>query len=126
MHYGFFGEHYSGSTTIAKVLQAGYYWPTIFKDSFKIVSEYEKCNRYVGKRRHSTMPLNPIVVEEPFQQWGLDFIGVINPNSLAGQKFIFTATYYFTRWSEAMPCKNEDQEAVIEMIKRIITQFDIP
>ena len=27
------------------------------------------------------MPLKPMVVEEPFQQWGLDFIGVINPNS---------------------------------------------
>ena len=29
-YYGFFGGHYNGPTTAAKVLQVGYYWPTIF------------------------------------------------------------------------------------------------
>jgi len=78
------------------------------------------------KRRQVAMPLKPMVVEEPFQQWGLDFIGVINPNSLASHKFILTTIDYFTRWSKVMPCKSVDQEAMIEMIKRIITHFGIP
>ena len=30
------------------------------------------------------------------------------------------------RWSKAMPCKNEDQEVVIKMIKQLMTHFDIP
>ena len=72
------------------------------------------------------MPLKPMMVEEPFQQWGLDFIGVINPNSFMGHNFILTTTNYFTRWSEAIPCKNADHEVVIEMIKRMITHFGIP
>jgi len=55
----------------------------------------------------------------------MDFIGVINPNSSVGHKFILTTTYYFTRWLEAMPCNNADQEIMIEMIKRIITHFGI-
>ena len=80
----------------------------------------------MGKRRQIVMPLKPMVVEEPFQQWGLNFIGVINPNSLVGHKFILTTISCFTRWLEAMPCKNADQEAVIDMIKRIITHFGIP
>lgn len=50
-HYGFFGGNYSGPTTIAKVLEVGYYWLTIFQYSFKIAREYEKCSRYMGKRR---------------------------------------------------------------------------
>jgi len=66
-----------------------------------------------------------MVVEEPFQQWGMDFISVINPNYLIGHKFILTATNYFTRWSKAMPCNNTYQEVVIKMIKRIITHFGI-
>jgi len=37
--------------------------------------------------------LESIQVKEPFQQWGLDFIGVINPNSSIGHKFILTTTY---------------------------------
>jgi len=52
----------------------------------------------VGKRRQATMPLKPVVAEEPFQQWGLDSIGVINPNSSMGHNFILTIKYYFTRW----------------------------
>jgi len=80
----------------------------------------------VKKRRQDTIPLKPMVIEEPFQQWGLYFIGVINPNSSVGHKFILTAIDYFTRWSEATPCKSANQEIVIEMIKRLITHFDIP
>jgi len=80
----------------------------------------------VGKRTQEAMPLKPMVIEVPFQQWGLDFIGVINPNSSVGHKFILTITNYFTRWLEAMQCKNVDQEAMIVMIKRIITHFGIP
>jgi len=80
----------------------------------------------MGKRRQAEMPLKLVVVEEPFQQWGMEFIGVINPNSLIGHKFILTTIDYFTRWSEAMSYKNADQEIMIEMIKRIITSFGIP
>lgn len=54
------------------------------------------------------MPLQHVVVEEPFQQWGLDFIGVINPNFSVEHKFILIVTNYFIRWLEAMPCKNAD------------------
>jgi len=56
----------------------------------------------------------------------MDFIGVINPNSSASHKFILTAIDYFTIWLEVIPCKNVDQEAMMEMIKRIITRFGIP
>lgn len=84
----------------------GYYWPTICQDSYKIARECDKCNKYVGKRIQASMPLKPMVIQEPFQQWGLEFIGVIIPNSLAGDKFILIATDYFIRCSEAMPCKN--------------------
>jgi len=79
----------------------------------------------MGKSRQDTMPLKPMVVEESLQQWGLCFIGIINPNSLAGHKFILTTIDYFTIWSEAMPCKIVDQEVVMHMIKRLITHFGI-
>lgn len=72
------------------------------------------------------MPLKPMMIEEPFQKWGLDFISVINTNFSIGHKFILTITNYFTRWFKVMPCKNTDQEVVIEMVKRLITCFGIP
>lgn len=54
------------------------------------------------------MPLKPMVVEEPFQQWGLNFSGVINPNYSTSHNFILIATDYFTRWFETIPFNNVD------------------
>ena len=33
LHDGLAGGHFSGETTTHKVLRAGYYWPTLFKDA---------------------------------------------------------------------------------------------
>jgi hypothetical protein len=60
---------------------------------------------FAGKQKLFPLPLKPIKVETPFQQWGLDFIGKINPNSSGQQKWILTATNYFTKWVEAIPTR---------------------
>eukprot|EP00253_Pinus_taeda_P010005 PITA_10005 len=36
---------------------------------------------------------------------GLDFIGEIHPSSSGQHKWILTATDYFTKWIEAIPCR---------------------
>jgi hypothetical protein len=46
----------------------------------------------------ATLPLKPVVVETPFQQWGLDFIGEFKGNFNNNFKWIITATDYFTWW----------------------------
>eukprot|EP00253_Pinus_taeda_P029683 PITA_29683 len=51
------------------------------------------------------------MIYRPFQQWGLDVIGEITPNSSQQHKYILTATDYFTRWTEGIPLRtiNEDK-----------------
>lgn len=44
------------------------------------------------------MPLNTILIEEPFMQRGLDVIGPLNSKSSQGHSYILTATNYFTKW----------------------------
>jgi hypothetical protein len=53
------------------------------------------------------MPLVPVKTKAPFQQWGLDFIGEINPHSSTHHRWILTATDYFTKWVEAIPTKKD-------------------
>ena len=58
------------------------------------------------------LPLNPISAEEPFQQWGLDFIGEINLNSFGRHRWILNATDYFTKWIKSIPTRR-DTDAMI-------------
>jgi len=104
-HFEVFKGHFFGYTRAGKIIQAKYYYTTMFKEAFVKAQNYQECQRFIGKKRKPALPLEPIQAEEPFQQWGLDFIGVNNPNSSIRNKFILTATNYFTRWVEAKTVK---------------------
>jgi hypothetical protein len=73
-HAGDCGGHLSWKTTANKILRAGFYWPTLFADVHHKVTSCHKCQLFEGKRKLLPLPLKPISVEAPFQQWGLDFI----------------------------------------------------
>ena len=89
----------------------------MFKEAFTRAQNCEKCQRFTGRKRNAIFPLKPIQAKEPFQQWGLDFIGVINPNSSTRHKFILTTIDYFTRWAEAEAMKEESQKIILKFIK---------
>ena len=40
------GGHFSGQLTGQKILRAGYFWPTLFKDSHDYVKRCDACQRY--------------------------------------------------------------------------------
>jgi hypothetical protein len=83
-HEGVCGGHFSPTTTAHRIMRVGYYWPTIFKDSYSMIRKCISCQKFSGKMKRATMLLQPITIEEPFTQWGLDVIGPINPNLQQG------------------------------------------
>jgi hypothetical protein len=63
----------------------------------------------------------------PFIQWGLDFIGEINPPSSMQHKWILTATNYFTKWIEAVPTKKDTNAVNIQFLEtNILSRVDCP
>jgi hypothetical protein len=73
------------------------------------------------------LPLQPVVVKAPFQQWGLDFIGQFKDNSSNGYTWIMTTTDYFTKWVEAIPTKPTTDKVVMDFLEdRIIILFGVP
>ena len=73
------GGHNSSSITAFKILRNCFYWPDMFWDAYLYVKECEKCKLFIGKPQLATPPLRPVVSDEPFKQWGIDFIRPINP-----------------------------------------------
>ena len=71
------------------------------------------------------LPLKPIVVQAPFQQWGLDFIGKFKDNSSNGYSWILTATDYFTKWVEAIPTKKATDVVVMDFLEDSVCQPEL-
>ncbi|KAH9320553.1 hypothetical protein KI387_015192, partial [Taxus chinensis] len=78
------------------------------------------------KEKLAALPLHPISVDQPFMQWGLEFIGVINPNSSQGHKLIMTATDYITKWTEAVAFKEANESSILDFYEGIVTRFGLP
>jgi hypothetical protein len=77
-------QHFIARTTAHKILRDVYYWRTLFVDTHQYLFSCQPCQYIAGKQKLSAQPLKPMVVEAPFQQWGLDFNGEFKHNSSNG------------------------------------------
>jgi hypothetical protein len=74
-----------------KILRDGYYWPTLFRDAHAYARKCKSCQVSIGREKRAAIPLQPVTISIPFEQWGIDVIGEITPNSLKQQKYILIA-----------------------------------
>jgi hypothetical protein len=119
-HEWVYGGHHAWRETAYKILRAGYYWPKLFPDVNTKVRACSPCQFFTGKHKLPAMPLIPVKTKAPFQQWGLDFIGEINPHSSAQHRWILTAIDYFTKWVEAIPTRKATDSVVIDFLEENI------
>ena len=96
------GGHYSGDRTTTKVPQAGFFWPSIFKDAHDHVLH---C--------------------EVFDCRGIDFVGPL-PSSY-GNQYILVAVDYVSKWVEAVAAPKNDAKTIIKFLKKkIFSHFGVP
>ena len=113
-HYGPTGGHYGPSTTAKKVFDAGFYWPTIFKEAHTLVQNCDAYQDFGSLSQRDEMPQNSIQVSEVFNIWGIDFMGPF-PKS---HKF-----EYILVAIEALPTNDE---RVVINLKKLFSRFGIP
>ena len=75
------------------------------------------------------MPLQAQVMIEPFEKWGLDFVGPISPMSWK-KKYILVCIDcidYVTKWVETKALLRATEKSIIEFIyEDIFTCFGVP
>src|SRR4051812_1219414 len=63
----------------------------------------------------------------PFDIWGMDVIGPINPPSSRGHRFILAITEYFSKWAVAIPHREVKATDVVKFVKhQLIYRFGVP
>ncbi|KAL4323400.1 hypothetical protein GQ457_11G026390 [Hibiscus cannabinus] len=78
-HSAPYGGHFGGNRTAAKVLQSGFYWPTLHKDAQLFCQQCDRCQRTGNISKRNEMPLQNILEVELFDVWGIDLWGLSHP-----------------------------------------------
>ncbi|GKE66050.1 reverse transcriptase domain-containing protein [Tanacetum coccineum] len=118
------GGHHGANYTAKKVFNSGFYWPTIYRDAYDLVTWCDACQRQGRISQRDEMPQNAIQVCEIFDVWGIDFIGPFS--SSRGNKYILVTVDYLSKWVEAKALPTNDAQVVCNFLKSLFTQFGTP
>ncbi|GJY49859.1 reverse transcriptase domain-containing protein, partial [Tanacetum coccineum] len=123
-HEGPTGGHHSANLTARKVFDAGFFWPTIYRDAYIMIKSCDTCQRQGKFSQRDEMPQNAIQVCEIFDIWGIDFMGPF-PSS-RGNKYIPVAVDYLLKWVKAKALPTNDARVVVKFLKSLFARFGTP
>ncbi|CAH9125887.1 unnamed protein product [Cuscuta epithymum] len=119
------GGHFGPKRTAMKILESGFWWPSLFRDAHGFCQSCDNCQRAGNISRRNEMPQNPMLFCEIFDAWGIDFMGPF-PNS-QGNIYILLAVDYVSKWVEAKATKTDDAKVVANFLKtHIFSRFGVP
>nr|GEY41412.1 reverse transcriptase domain-containing protein [Tanacetum cinerariifolium] len=110
--------------TAKKEFDAGYFWPTIYRDAHDLVTRCDACQRQGKISQRDEMPQNAIQVCEIFDVLGIDFMGPFP--SCRGNKYILVAVDYLSKWVEAKAIPTNDAQVVVKILKSLFARFGTP
>ncbi|GJR79450.1 reverse transcriptase domain-containing protein [Tanacetum coccineum] len=113
-----------GLTYAQRFFDAGFYWPTIFKEGQTLIQNCDACQCSGSISRRDKMPLNNIQVSEIFDIWGIDFMRPF-PKSHKFEYILFVIDYV-SKWAEAEALPTNDARVVVNFLKKLFSCFGIP
>ncbi|CAM8970974.1 unnamed protein product [Rhodiola kirilowii] len=119
------GGHFGPRRTARKILDRGFFWPSIFRDAYEKCRKCDRCQRVGNVTARNEMPQVPILVNDVFDIWGIDFMGHF-PIS-RGNTYILVAVDYVSKWVEAKATKSDDAKTVVDFLRsNIFCRYGVP
>ncbi len=120
--------HFSSDIIVRKILDVGYWWPTMNWNVNEYCQTYDQCQKTSNLLTKNLAKLVILLPKKQFQKWGLDFIELVKPICrLSSNQYILIATDYATKWMEAWAfCTNIDVVIVKFMYEHILMRFGCP
>ncbi|XP_015944568.1 uncharacterized protein LOC107469701 [Arachis duranensis] len=115
IHEGCCGHHVGGKMLAQKTIRAGYFWPTIIRDSIQLTKSCDKCQRHANIHQAAPHQLSIISAERPFGSWGIDLVGPF-PTAPGQLRYLIVAIDYYTKWIEAEPLASITVESANKII----------
>lgn len=100
LHEGVCGRHTGGRALRARVLRAGFFWPTLEKDCMDFAKKCLACQKHGNVFHAPTTELHNIMSPWSLAQWRMEIVGPF-PVARAQRKFLLVAVDYITKWVEA-------------------------
>ncbi|CAM8940544.1 unnamed protein product [Rhodiola kirilowii] len=119
------GWHFGPRRTARKILDSGFFWPHVFRDAYNHCKRCDKCQRVGNISARNEMPQVPILVNDVFDIWGIDFMGPF-PASF-GYLYILVAVDYVSKWVEAKATRCDDTKTVVDFLRtNIFCRYGVP
>ena len=72
------GGHFQADTTAKKIQQSGLWWPTLYKDCKKLVSQCDRCQQLGRPLPSIEMPLISVNLSLTFEIWAIPHTSIKN------------------------------------------------
>ena len=74
-HEEIYEQHLAFRALTTKILQAGFFWPTMKEDASEKVRKCDNCQRHAPIINAPISELQSVLEPTPFAKWGLDILG---------------------------------------------------
>ncbi|KAJ0625031.1 putative nucleotidyltransferase, Ribonuclease H [Helianthus annuus] len=126
VHEGICGAHFGARSVVAKLMNLGYFWPSMHRDTVEQLKKCDACQIHSPIPKSPKHDLVPITSAWPFHKWGMDIVGPFPP-SKGGVKFLLVAIDYFSKWPEVKPLAKITGKQVIDFVwENIICRYGLP
>ncbi|CAM8902579.1 unnamed protein product [Rhodiola kirilowii] len=111
------GGHFGPRRTARKILDSGFFWPHVFRDAYNHCKRCDKCQRVGNISARNEMTQVPILVNDVFDIWGIDFMG----------PFPVSCGFTYILWVEAKATRCDDARTVIDFLHtNIFCRYGVP